>query len=102
MDSFNLRVDPSAPQVFNFCTSWGSTRWGRFADAPCFLSSTEEEGILWMDNINSNDCLVVLGCQLICGHLGSALAFHPCGNLVVANYNLYEFVVPTGPLARER
>jgi len=55
-----------------------------------------------MDNINSNDCLVVLGCQLICGHLGSALAFHACGNLVVANYNLYEFVVPTGPLARER
>ena len=95
-DSANLRVDPNAPQVFNFCT-----KWGRFDDAPCFFSSTEE-GILWMGQFNSADRLALLGSQLVYGHLGSALAFHPSGNLVVVNYNLYQFGVPTGLRARER
>jgi predicted heme/steroid binding protein len=95
-ENSNLRVDPSAPQVFNFCTKWG---W--YDDAPCFFSSTEE-GMLWMGVVDRREQLMLLGCQLVYGHLGSALAFHPCGKLVVVNYNLYEFLVPGGPRARER
>lgn len=86
-DSLNLRVDSTAPQVFNFCT-----RWGWFNDTACFFSSTEE-GILWMGAVNA-ERLAVPGCELVYGHLGSALAYHPCGKLVVVNYNLYEFTVP--------
>lgn len=54
------------------------------------------------EGVQSITRLALLGSKLVYGHLGSALAFHPCGNLVVVNYNLYEFVVPTGPRARER
>jgi hypothetical protein len=86
-DKVNLRLDPAAPQVFNFCT-----RWGWFEGAPCFFSSTEE-GMLWMGRIDADGHLSVLGYELVYGHLGSALAFHAEGRLVVANYNLYEFTV---------
>lgn len=91
-DSTNLRVNPSAPQVFNFCAIWG---WadGRL----CFFSSTEE-GALWMGTIDATQRFTIFGYQLIYGNLGSALAFHRDGYLVAVNYNLYEFRtrIPTG------
>ncbi len=83
-DSRNLRVNPSSPQVFNFCAIWGQTE-GR----PCFFSSTEE-GVLWMGRIDSGQ-MVVLGYQTVYGNLGSAMAFNASGKLVVVNHNLYEF-----------
>lgn len=88
-DSVNLQVDPSAPQVFNFCA-----RWGWFENAPCFFSSTEE-GVLWMGTLRADQRLSVIGYELVYGHLGSALAFNANGKLVVINYNLYEFTTPT-------
>lgn len=85
-DSTNLRVNPSAPQVFNFCTIWGL-----FENQVGFFSSTEE-GALWAGTINANQQINVVGYQTVFGELGSALAFNINGDLVVINYNLFEFV----------
>jgi WD40 repeat protein len=83
-DSVNLRVNPSAPQVFNFCTIWGV-----FNGQVGFFSSTEE-GALWVGTIDQNQHITVLGYQTVFGSLGSALGFNG-RNLIVINYNLYEF-----------
>jgi hypothetical protein len=88
-DTFDLRVDPAAPQIFNFCA-----RWGWFDNTPCFFSSTEE-GLLWMGAVNPEQHLTILGYELVYGHLGSALAFDSNGKLAVVNHNLYEFKVPS-------
>ena len=84
-DSVNLRVNPSAPQVFNFCTIWGV-----FNNQVGFFASTEE-GALWVGTVGTGQNLSVIGYQNVFGSLGSALAFNFNGNLVVINYNLYEF-----------
>jgi WD40 repeat protein len=84
-DSTNLRVNPSAPQVFNFCTAWGI-----FNNQVGFFSSTEESA-LWVGTVSPSQRLSVLGYQTVFGSLGSALAFNGNGHLVVINYNLYEF-----------
>ena len=84
-DSTNLRVNPSAPQVFNFCTIWGV-----FSNQVGFFSSTEE-GVLWAGTIDRDQRLSVIGYQTVFGALGSALSFNVNGSLVVVNYNLYEF-----------
>lgn len=94
-DSANLRVNPSAPQVFNFCTIWGL-----FDSQVGFFASTEE-GALWVGTINSNQSLSVIGYQDVFGSLGSALAFNFNGKLVVINYNLYEFTASPS-LAQEK
>jgi len=88
-DSTNLRVNPSAPQVFNFCTVWGLYQGG-----VCFFASTEE-GALWMGNIQGGK-LNVFGYQEVSIALGAALAFNAGGQLVMINYNLYEFVTANG------
>ena len=85
-DSVNLRVNPSAPQVFNF-----STIWGIFNGQVGFFSSTEE-GALWVGTIDQNQHMTVLGYQTVFGSLGSALGFNG-QNLIVINYNLYEFTI---------
>jgi WD40 repeat protein len=92
IDSTNLRVNPSAPQVFNFCAIWGQNQ-----TQPCFFSSTEE-GALWMGTV-TDFRLNVLGYETVYGNLGSALAFNINGNLVVINYNLYEFKTDTAQIA---
>jgi hypothetical protein len=92
IDSTNLRVNPSAPQVFNFCAIWGRSR-----NQLCFFSSTEE-GALWMGTV-ADQRLNVLGYETVYGNLGSALAFNTNGNLVVINYNLYEFKTDTPQIA---
>jgi hypothetical protein len=73
-DSKDLRVNPSAPQVFNFCTIWGI-----FQDRVGFFASTEE-GALWVGSVESNQRLSVIGYQNVFGSLGSALAFNSNGN----------------------
>jgi WD40 repeat protein len=92
-DSTNLRVNPSAPQVFNFCAIWGL-----FNNQVGFFSSTEE-GALWAGTVNPNQTLSVIGYQTVFGALGSALAFNVNGNLVVINYNLFEFTTTQSQLA---
>jgi len=93
-DSVHLRVNPSAPQVFNFCTIWGI-----FNNQVGFFASTEE-GALWVGTVDNNQRLSVIGYQNVFGSLGSALAFGFNGNLVVINYNLYEFT--TSPTLAKR
>src|SRR5262249_24463405 len=75
-DSVNLRVNPSAPQVFNFPTVWGLYEGG-----VCFYSSTED-GALWMGTVNGQN-LSIIGYQEVTSPLGSALAFHVHGKLVM-------------------
>jgi WD40 repeat protein len=89
-DSTNLRVNPTAPQVFNFCTTWAI-----FNNQVGFFSSTEE-GALWGGTVSPSQRLTVLGYQNVFGSLGSALAFNIDGNLAVVNYNLYEFTTEQG------
>jgi hypothetical protein len=92
-DSTNLRVNPAAPQVFNFCTIWAF-----FNQQVGFLASTEE-GALWMGTV-TNTSLNVLGYEPVFGalgsSLGSALAWNVNGELAVVNYNLYEFKTQSG------
>lgn len=91
VDSKNLRVNASAPQVFNFCSIWG-----RSDGQPCFFASTEE-GALWMGTVGLNRGLNVLGYEIVYGNLGSAMAYNVNGTLVVINYNLYEFRTESMP-----
>jgi len=88
-DHASLKVNQSAPQVFNFCSIWGLYR-----DGLCFFSSTEE-GALWMGSI-SGQKLNVMGYQEVSSALGAALAFNIGGQLIMVNYNLYEFVTMNG------
>ncbi|HEV2999454.1 MAG TPA: hypothetical protein VGW75_01850 [Solirubrobacteraceae bacterium] len=84
--SVNLRVNPNAPQVFNF-----STIWANAASGPCWFSSTEE-GALWMGTVNaSTGAIVVYGYETVTSPLGSALAYQAGGDLVLASYDIYEF-----------
>jgi hypothetical protein len=82
--STNLKVNPTAPQVFNF-----DVIWGVYSGGVCWFSSTEE-GALWMGTISNNN-LSVIGYQTVTTPLGSALAFMVGGYLVLVSYNLYEF-----------
>ena len=84
-DSTNLKVNPNAPQVFNF-----DVIWAQYGGGICFFSSTEE-GALWMGTITKNQTLSVFGYQEVTSPLGSAIAFNVGGNLVMVSYNLYEF-----------
>ncbi len=92
-DSTNLQVNPSAPQVFNFCTIWGF-----FNNQVGFFSSTEE-GALWVGTVSANQKLNVIGYQTVFGALGSAMAFNINGNLAVINYNLFEFTTTNKKLS---
>jgi len=85
-DSTNLKVNPNAPQVFNF-----DVIWARYDTGICFFCSTEE-GTLWMGTITGNRSLSVFGYQEVTTPLGSAIASSASGNLVMVSYNLYEFV----------
>jgi len=89
-DSTNLKVNPSAPQVFNFCTIWALYDGG-----VCFFTSTEE-GALWMGTV-ADQRLAVIGYQEVSSALGAALAFNVKGQLVMVNHNLYEFVTRSAP-----
>jgi len=95
-DSTNLKVNPTAPQVFNFCTVWGL-----FTQQVGFFASTEE-GALWVGVVNPNQTLSILGYQNVFGALGSALAFNISGRLIVVNYNLYEFIASQNQAAADQ
>ncbi len=84
-DSYDLKVNPSAPQVFNF-----STVWGLYQGGVCWFSSTEE-GALWMGTVDGGH-LSIMGYQAFTDQLGSALAFNTNGKLVMVSYNLFEFI----------
>lgn len=89
-DSTNLKVNPDAPQVFNF-----DVIWALYSKGICFFSSTEE-GALWMGTITSDQKLSVFGYETVTTPLGSALAFEVDGYLVLVSYNLYEFTTGSG------
>ena len=84
-DRANLKVNPTAPQVFNFDVIWAS-----YSGGICFFSSTEE-GALWMGTISSLKKLSLIGYETVTTPLGSALAYMIGGNLVLVSFNLYEF-----------
>lgn len=84
-DRVNLKVNPAAPQVFNF-----DVIWALFSGGLCFFSSTEE-GALWMGTISNANKISLIGYQTVTTPLGSALAFMVGGYLVLVSFNLYEF-----------
>lgn len=89
-DSENLKVNPDAPQVFNFCTIWA-----RYTQGICFFASTEE-GALWMGTVANDQSLSIIGYQEVTSPLGSALAFNARGRLALVSYDLYEFITMSG------
>lgn len=89
-DSAQLKVNPSAPQVFNFCTIWGEYEQGL-----CWFGSTEE-GTLWMGTVANDETLSIFGYQEVTSPLGSTLAFNVRGRLAMVSYNLYEFTTFKG------
>ena len=89
-DSTNLKVNPSAPQVFNF-----DVIWSLYDNGVCFFCSTEE-GALWMGiPSNNGQQFSILGYEAVTMPLGSALAFNAQGCLCLVGYNLYEFTTLT-------
>lgn len=87
-DATDLKVEPAAPQVFNFCVLWA-----RHDGRPCFFSSTEE-GALWMGTLRDGR-LSLIGYAQVTTRLGAAMAFNSSGNLIVVGHDLYEFGVET-------
>src|SRR4051812_12757395 len=82
-DHINLKVDPRAPQAFNFYTTWAQSSSG-----PCWFCSTQE-GALWMGTA-SGQSIETIGYQRATNPLGAALAYR-AGRLVLAGHDLYEF-----------
>ncbi|HEX7133361.1 MAG TPA: hypothetical protein VF228_12345 [Iamia sp.] len=88
-DNTNLKVDPARPQVFNFATVFSDAASGTW------LASTEE-GVVWMGSVVSGQLHGWGYTTLASPPLGSAIAVSPGGQVVVANYDLFEFTdVPT-------
>jgi WD40 repeat protein len=83
-DQANLKVNPTAPQVFNFCVTWAGS-----SNGPCWLSSTEE-GALWMGTVDGGS-LQIWGYDQVTSPLGSALDYQWGGRLALVSYDLYEF-----------
>ena len=92
--SFNLEVDTSRPQTFDFDVAWcmfsdnGQTAFGA-------LASTEE-GYLWLLKAvagpgGQGNLMQIYGNQKITNPLGSALAVNYNGQLAVTSYDLYNF-----------
>lgn len=94
-DKTNLKVNPTAPQVFNFDVIWGA-----YSGGLCWFSSTEE-GALWMGTIANWATISTIGYQTVTSPLGSALAYMTGGDLVMISYDLYEFTTTTGAAPNE-
>jgi WD40 repeat protein len=92
-DHVNLRVDPNAAQVFNFCTIWAQSSQG-----PCFFSSTEE-GALWMGAV-SDGKLDIAGYDQVPSPLGSALGYRAGGRLALVTRPVRVRHRRIAPLAR--
>lgn len=84
-DRARLVANPSAPQVFNFCTIWG-----KHAAGPAFFASTEE-GALWMGTVDPAGKLKPIGYKRTTSPLGAALAYNRRGRLVLVAYDLHEY-----------
>jgi WD40 repeat protein len=83
VDHTNLKIDPNAPQAFNFYTTWARSSTG-----PCWFCSTQE-GALWMGTAAANTIQTV-GYRQATNPLGAALSYRT-GRLVLAGHDLYEF-----------
>lgn len=86
LDKFNLIIDTSRVQVFNF-----DTVWGNYSGGPCWFASTEE-GVLWMGTADS--ALHVIGDQSLNDRaVGAALAYTGGpGRLVSVIDDLQQFI----------
>lgn len=84
-DSINLRLNPSDPQVFNF-----DVVFGMHNNELCFFSTTEE-GALWMGKVKDQK-ISIIGHKVMGHQLGAAVATTYTGKLVMAAYDIYEFI----------
>lgn len=87
LDSLNLRVDESLPQVFNFCVDQA------LVDGKQYFFAATQEGVVWIGQIE-NDRLKVLGREKVSTGLGAAMAYEPNRKLLaVAGDNIHLFEV---------
>ncbi len=86
---FNLAVDPSRLQVFNFDVAWCLYEEAGSASAGVLAST--EEGYLWLVRLEADGSMTVVGNQKITSPLGSAIALNSRGQLAVSAYDLYNF-----------
>ncbi len=86
---FNLVVDGSRPQVFNFDVAWCLYQQNGIASAGVLAST--EEGYLWLVTLEQDGTMAVFGNQKITSPLGCAMALNTQGQLAVSAYDLYNF-----------
>ncbi|MFZ5700694.1 MAG: hypothetical protein ACOY4P_05005 [Pseudomonadota bacterium] len=86
-DKATLRVDPNAPQVFNFDVIFSVLDCG-----PVRFFCSTEEGALWMGQVSSVAKLSVDGYKPIGAALGSALCSQGI-RLAATAYDLHEYLV---------
>ncbi len=85
LDAVNLKVNETAPQIFNFCVDQAV-----FDNRQYFVAATQE-GVVWVGRVEENS-LVVLGKQDVSTQFGAALALQPETHLLaVAGDNLHLF-----------
>ncbi|MDR2360689.1 MAG: hypothetical protein LBD85_05360 [Oscillospiraceae bacterium] len=85
-DKVYLKINESAPQVFNFDVIFASQ-----SDKDAFFFSSTEEGALWGGTVDKTGAITTIGYEIISGELGSTLCI--CKNqLAVTSYDLQEFI----------
>lgn len=85
LDAVNLKINETAPQVFNFCVDQAV-----FDEKQYFVAATQE-GVVWVGCVEENR-LNVLGKEAVSTQFGAALALQPDTHiLAVAGDNLHLF-----------
>lgn len=86
---FNLAVDASRLQVFNFDVAWCRYEESGLPSAGVLAST--EEGYLWLMRLEGDGAMAIVGNQKITSPLGCAIALNTLGQLAVSAYDLYNF-----------
>jgi WD40 repeat protein len=84
--SFNLKVNPTLTQVFNFDVTWVPVQ------NTLYWFSTTQEGYLWVGILGGNGLIEILGKQSLGENLGASIGVS-ANRLAVAGQNVHEFTV---------
>jgi hypothetical protein len=86
-DKAILRIDPNAPQVFNFDVVFAELDCG-----PTWFFCSTEEGALWMGQVEAGSDLSINGYQKVGAALGSAVCTSGI-RVAVTAYDLHEYLI---------
>jgi hypothetical protein len=86
LDSVNLKIDATLPQVFNFCVDQA------LVDGVHYFFAATQEGVVWVGLVD-NDKLCTIGSKPVSTTFGAALAYEPTRRMLAVagdNVHLYE------------